>query len=59
MQIMKTLSVTVGKTINIGNYQSQKVEITLEAEGNEKAEDLYQAAKAFIAKKEKEILNIA
>lgn len=56
---MKTLSVTVGKTINIGNYQSQKVEITLEAEGNEKAEDLYQAAKAFIAKKEKEILNIA
>lgn len=56
---MKTLSVTVGKTINIGNYQSQKVEITLEAEGNEKAEDLYQAGRSFIAKKEKEILNIA
>lgn len=58
---MKTLSVTVGKTINIGNYQSQKVEITLEAEGNEKAEDLYRAAKAFVEKKEKEkeILNIA
>ena len=53
---MKVKAITVGKTINIGNYQSIKVEITLEAEEGEKSAEVYQSAKDFIAKKEREIL---
>ena len=53
---MKIKAITYGRTINIGNYQSVKVEVTVEAEEGEKSADVYQAAKDFIAKKEREIL---
>ena len=53
---MKVKAITFGKTINIGNYQSVKVEITVEAEDNEKEIDIYEKAKLFIAKREQEIL---
>ena len=53
---MKIRAITFGKTINIGNYQSIKVEVTVEAEDGENSAVVYQAAKDFIAKKEVQIL---
>jgi mannitol/fructose-specific phosphotransferase system IIA component len=54
---MKIKAITFGKTINIGNYQTIKVEVTIEAEDGENSAVVYQAAKDFIAKKEVQILN--
>ena len=53
---MKVDKITYGKTINIGNYQSIKVEITLQAEDGELSAVIYEKAKKFVELKEKEIL---
>ena len=48
---MKVKAITFGKTINIGNYQSVKVEITVEAENDEKAIDIYEKSKIIYCQK--------
>lgn len=45
---MKTKTVTYSRTINLGNYNSAKLEVTLELEDAEKAEDAVENLRNFV-----------
>ena len=47
---MKPKSVTYAKLKNLGNYENERIEITLEVEDGEKAADVLEIAKVFVLK---------
>lgn len=48
---MKAKTVTYSRLISIGNYENAKIEIQLEVEEGEKANDVFNRAKEFVEKK--------
>jgi hypothetical protein len=45
---MKALTITYQRVFNLGNYESERVEITLQVEEGERAQDVLDAAKRFV-----------
>jgi hypothetical protein len=54
---MRLEYVTVKRTINLGNYESESIELCLHREGNETFDELYAAGSAAIGKKVAEVKN--
>ena len=52
---MNISKVTLGKTVNIGNYQSIRVEFTAELQGNDKHIDALEHLKRIVANAEDDI----
>jgi hypothetical protein len=48
---MKAKTITYSRLISKGNYENVKIEISLEVEEGEKAQQVYEAAKAFVEKR--------
>lgn len=45
---MKALTITYQRVFNLGNYESERVEITLQIEEGERAQDVLDQAKKFV-----------
>jgi hypothetical protein len=47
---MKALTITYQRVFNLGNYESERIEITLQIEEGETAQQVLDAAKRFVAR---------
>lgn len=47
---MKAVTVTYQRVFNLGNYESERIEITLQVEEGETAQQVLDAAKRFVAR---------
>jgi hypothetical protein len=47
---MKALTITYQRVFNLGNYESERIEITLQVEEGETAQQVLDAAKRFVAR---------
>lgn len=47
---MKAVTITYHRTINLGNYENERIEITLQVEEGETAQQVLDAAKRFVAR---------
>jgi hypothetical protein len=47
---MKALTITYQRVFNLGNYESERIEITLQIEEGETAQQVLDAARKFVAR---------